>query len=247
MNGLLLQVTLYGAICGIAIFAGTIISSRWWTPSPRSRSYIQHLAGGLVFAAVGVEVLPDLMHRALPAAAAIGFILGVALVTGIELLAEKLGKKNGQNNGEGPWSLLGAIVVDIFIDGLLIGVASVAGGEGGSQALLVTIALATEMLSLGLSLGSTLVNKNGFSKKRALLTGGILGLAPFVGALSGFGFGSHLDGFWTEGILAFAAAALLYLAVEELLKDAHEVKDTKIGDLLFFGAFFAIMIIDMLS
>jgi zinc transporter, ZIP family len=244
---LLVQVLLYGALCGISLLVGTVVSSRWWTPSAKSRSYIQHAAAGLVFAAVGVEVLPDMLERALPAAAAIGFALGVALVLGIEVVAEKLAEKNRESGKESQVGLIAVITTDIFIDGLLIGVAAVAGGEGGSQALLVTLALAAEMLSLGLSLGCTLVADGGFSKNRASVTGALLGIAPFAGAVLGFVAGTRMNAMWTEGILAFAAAALLYLAVEELLKDAHETKDTPVGNLLFFGSFLAILLIDMVS
>ena len=243
MAGSLLQVLLYGALCGISLLVGSVVSSRWWTPSAKARSYIQHFAGGLVFAAVGVEVLPDLLHRALPLAAALGFSLGVALVMGTQAVSERLSKKDGER----PWSLVAVIVTDIFTDGLLIGVAAVAGKEGGSQALLVTLALAAEMLSLGLSMGCTLVKEHGFSLRAVALTGGLMGLAPFVGSGLGFAIGGTVGATWVEGILAFAAAALLYLAVEELLKDAHETKDTPVGNLLFFGAFLAIMLIDMVS
>jgi ZIP family zinc transporter len=237
------QVMLYGALCGIALLAGSVVSSRWWIPSQQVKCYIQHIAGGLVFAAVAVEVLPDMLERALPGAAALGFILGVALVMGIQVVSEKLSEKRG---GESPWSLIGVITVDVIIDGVLIGVASVAGGEGGSQALLVTIALAAEMLSLGLSMGCTL-RERGFSRAKVLVTSVLMGLAPFAGAIGGYLVGGRVSAAWTEGILALAAAALLYLAVEELLKEAHEVKETPLATILFFGAFFAIMMVDMLS
>jgi ZIP family zinc transporter len=241
--GLMLQVTLYGALCGIALLMGSVVSSRWWTPSEQIKCYIQHIAGGLVFAAVGVEVLPDMLERGIPGAAAIGFVLGVALVVGIQVVSEKLSERRG---GDSPWSLIGVITVDIFVDGVLIGVASVAGGEGGSQALLVTIALAAEMLSLGLSMGCTL-RESGFSHAKVLVTSTLMGLATLCGAIGGYLVGGYVDAAWTEGILAFAAAALLYLAVEELLKEAHEVKETPLATILFFGAFFSIMMIDMVS
>lgn len=33
------------------------------TPGPKLRSGIQHFAAGLVFAAVAVEILPDVLHK----------------------------------------------------------------------------------------------------------------------------------------------------------------------------------------
>ncbi|MDO8963261.1 MAG: transporter [Coriobacteriia bacterium] len=241
--GSMTQVVLYGTLCSIGLFAGSVVSSRWWTPSAQMKSYIQHVAAGLVFAAVGVEILPDMLERAIPGAAAIGFIIGVALVMGIEFVAEKIGEKQG---GESPWSMIGVISTDLFIDGILIGVATVAGGEGGSQALLVTIALVAEVFSLGLSTGCALT-EFGFSKNKVMVTGALMALAPLGGAIGGYLVGGFVSPAVTEGILALAAAALLYLAVEELLKEAHEVKETPLATLLFFGAFFAIMMADMWS
>jgi len=239
------QVLGYGVLCGVALIIGTVIST-YWTPSPKFRSYIQHVAAGLVFAAVGVEILPDMLERAIPLAAALGFAAGVGFVLGIEAVAEKFTERNKEKGKESNVSLIGVLTTDIFIDGVLIGVAASAGGEGGSQALLVTIALATELLALGLSMGCTL-SQSGGSRTRVITTGGVMGIAPVVGALLGAVLGASLSGFWVEGILAFAAAALMYLATEELLKEAHEVKETPVATLLFFGSFLAILLIDMVS
>ena len=44
---------------------------------------------------MSVEVLPDMLERALPVAAAIGFALGVALVMGIQIISKELSEKQG--------------------------------------------------------------------------------------------------------------------------------------------------------
>lgn len=41
----------------------------------------------------------------------------------------------------------------------------------------------------------------------------------------------------------FAAAALLYLAAEELLKEAHQVEEALLSTALFLAAFLALLVI----
>lgn len=48
-----------------------------------------------------------------------------------------------------------------------------------------------------------------------------------------------------EAILSFGLAALLYLVTEELLREAHEEGETRIGTALFFAGFLAFLIVGM--
>lgn len=44
------------------------------------------------------------------------------------------------------------------------------------------------------------------------------------------------SGVWLEAMLAFAAAARLYLVTEELLIEAHEIPETPLATAIFFAA-----------
>src|SRR5581483_12124560 len=82
-----LHTLLYAAVPVAAMaIGGTVAVFR--TPSAKTRSLIQHFAAGLVFAAVAVEVLPDLMHYHAPAWAAAGLTLGAATMLFIRWLTE---------------------------------------------------------------------------------------------------------------------------------------------------------------
>ena len=48
-------------------------------------------------------------------------------------------------------------------------------------------------------------------------------------------------------MLAFGAAALLYLVTEELLVEAHEVPDTPLLTAMFFVGFLALFILEGLA
>jgi ZIP family zinc transporter len=49
------------------------------------------------------------------------------------------------------------------------------------------------------------------------------------------------------GILAFGAAALMYLVTEELLVKAQKVPQTPVSTTLFFVGFLSIFLLDMLG
>ena len=209
------------------------------SPTPRQGSSIQHFAAGVVFAAVALEVLPDVVHNRAPVAAVIGFSLGVALMLLIRSLTAR--GESGRRNKAG--GLVSTVAVDVFIDGLLLGIGF---SLGAAQGALLAVALAAELLSLGLSTTTTLVS-SGASKRRAFtLSSLIFGLFA-VGSLGGYTLLSGLSGAALEVLLSFAAAALLYLVTEELLTEAHEVPETPLTTAMFFVGFLFIMVIDMLA
>jgi ZIP family zinc transporter len=232
----------YGALCTGSLAAGGTFAA-FYPLSDQARSYIQHVAAGLVFAAAGVEVLPDVMHRHQPLAAAIGFAAGVALMLAIRMISDRFENTKRSN---GSWTLVGVIVIDIFVDGLLIGVSSATARGQGQQAFLVSIALSVELLSLGLSMAASFAQA-GASRGRIILTTGCVAVTPLLGTVAGYFLGGTLTGGWIEGVLALAVAALLYLAAEELLTEAHEVPETLVSTALFFAAFLALMLVDMVT
>lgn len=122
------------------------------------------------------------------------------------------------------WSFIGVLVADLLIDGLLIGVAATAGN--GRTGLLVAVAVSVELLALGLSMAVTLGNA---SRLRVIGTTAAVSFAPLAGALSGYLLGAMLGSGSLEATLAFAVAVFLFMAAEELLKEAHETRETPVG------------------
>jgi ZIP family zinc transporter len=242
--GPLIESVAYAGVTAICLVVGAVIASAS-VPSMNMRSLIQHVAAGFVFAAASVEVLPDVLDRNLPIAAAIGFALGVSMMLLIEWVATKLEKRGG-SEGALSWSFVAVVVVDLFVDGILIGVSATAAEGEAQQALLIALALAVELLALGLSMGTTF-SESGMSRGRTILITCGVAVAPILGAVAGFILGGVLVGAWVEAVLAFAVAVLLYLAAEELLKEAHEVPETLLSTSLFFAGFLAVLIVDMLA
>lgn len=238
---ILVHVLPYTLLCVVAFGASGTVAA-FWPPQRLMRSYLQHFAAGVVFAAAAVEVLPDVMHRDSPIAASIGFAVGVAVMLGIRALTESRNGDHAKPPGGG-WSLLVVIGVDVLIDGLLLGAGFAAGQRLG---VLLALALSAEFLSLGPATAARLA-ANGVSLRNTILVTCAVGTLVLLGGVAGSLFLASASNVTMEIILAFGTAALLYLVTEELLVEAHEAAETPFATALFFVGFLAILIIGMVG
>lgn len=227
----ILKVLLYTLIpVAIAVSGSSIAAFR--PPGAKLKSFVQHFAAGVVFAAAAVELLPDEIHAQSPVGLIIGSTLGIVVMLTIKWLSEK---------ARGSISLIATVGVDVLIDGLVLGLGFAVGVK---QGLLLTFALSMELLFLGLSVSATLSQDKMSPKKIITTTTGLALLLPLGATL-----GTLLGGL-SETILAvlfaFGLVALLYLVTEELLVEAHEVKDNPLITAIFFVGFFLLILVDEL-
>lgn len=218
------SVLAYTLIPCLGILAGSafaVLSS----PAARLISAFQHFAAGVVFAAVAVELLPQLHTLDSPISMVIGFALGLAAMLASKTLFENAG-------------IIVPMTVDLFIDGLLIAVGFAAGAKGGT---ILLIGLTLETLSLGLSTAPALVRR-GMARFRAVSVMGVTGLVILFGAAAGHVV-VGVSGDFLAGILGFGVASLLYLVTEELLAEAHKAPDTPIVTATFFAGFLVPIVI----
>lgn len=227
-------ILMYVSIPVVVTIIGGIIAA-YRSPGERTRITVQHFAAGVVFAAVALELLPELVKNLQLLSLIIGFSAGVALMLAVRKLSEKLEGKGGTSG------LVIASSVDVFIDGLLIGVSFEVGLEAG---ILITIALSIELLFLALSVASSLT-RAGKSKTRIIVITILLSVLVFIGATIGGTLLQGIHGSALEGIIAFAVAALLYLVTEELLVEAHKgEEDSSFSTTMFFVGFLIILILE---
>ena len=208
----------------------------WRRPGPQLTSGIQHFAAGVVFAALAGEVLPDLRREGHLGAVLLGFTAGVGLLLALGAYADRQEAATGerfQTDGALPIGLLSAVAIDLLIDGLLVGLGATLGSK---QGLIITIALTIEILFLAVSVSIGLLDSQ-VPRGRAGLVSGSLGLFCAVGAVVGAAVLGSASTTVLAGVLAFGAAALLYLVVEELLVEAHEAKETPVLAAMFFVGF----------
>ncbi|UUO07495.1 hypothetical protein M4951_04110 [Blastopirellula sp. J2-11] len=234
-------VALFALIPLLAAISGAVIAA-YRPPNSTVRSYIQHLAAGVVFSVVAVELLPQIVAKHEPFEVALGFSLGVAVMLGIRHLAKRFGEDK-PSDAKGTTGLLAAVGVDIALDGLLIGITFSAGETAGR---LLTCALAIELLSLGLAVAAAL-GKAGASRRRIITTTTLLFSLVVVGAAVGALSLQNASQEFLELVLSFGLAALLYLVTEELLIEAHEEPETPLATAMFFGGFLLFLILGMLE
>lgn len=229
----------YTLIPVTATIIGGIIAA-YRSPGERTRITVQHFAAGVVFSAVATELLPDLVTNFNVPSLIIGFSLGVGLMLFVRWLMRKIepGEKDSDQKGSG--GLIVAAGVDVFIDGLLVGVSFDVGIKEG---VIITIALTIELLFLALSVASSLA-KGGTSKLKIIGITTILALLVLIGAVLGWSLLEGLSRGYLDAIIAFAVAALLYLVTEELLVEAHVGRDTAFSTAMFFVGFLVVMILE---
>lgn len=213
------------------IASGAIAAFR--PPGAKLRSFVQHFAAGVVFAAAASELLPDIVHKKSPLAVMIGGTLGVVVLLSVKSLTKK---------AQGSVSLIATVGLDVLIDGLILGLGFAAGAKAG---ILLTIALTLELLFLGLSVSATLSQASSDRKRIVILTAGLALLLP-VGATLGTALGG-LSGSILAALLAFGLVALLYLVTEELLVEAHKLPDTPLTAATFFVGFLLLILIEEIT
>jgi ZIP family zinc transporter len=233
------QALSYTALAVVAALVGGVIAV-YFPPGPQMESNIQHFAAGVVTAAVAAELLPGIHDRA-PEIVVVGFAVGVVTMLGIHQLSKRIEKRNVGGQFAGAAGLLITVGIDMVIDGVLIGVTFLDNPDTG---VIIAVALAIEVLFLGVAGVVALPDGMGLVKKMAVPTafGLLLATGVTVGVLT-------LDGVTGAPIaliLAFGSAALLYLVTEELLVKASKVPETPVSTTLFFVGFLAIFLLDML-
>ena len=248
----------FSLLPAVVMIAGAALAV-WRTPGPQLRSAILHFAAGVIFSVVAVELLPDIVQHHAPHEVALGFGLGVATMLGLRYFTQRLEKQekavkdaepttasSGLTTAATvalPWGLLVAIGIDIFIDGLLLGIGFAAGAKEGT---LLAIALTIELLSLGLATAVEL-RLDGHGKGRTVAIVAGTSLMLLVGAGIGTTVLRGATGNMLEIVLSFGLAALLFLVTEELLTEAHEEPETPLMTLAFFVGFLLFLLLGMIA
>ncbi|WP_265443214.1 ZIP family metal transporter [Flexivirga meconopsidis] len=223
---------------GAAALGAVIAAVR--RPSGVVMSAVQHFAAGVVLAAVVGEILPDLDAEAQWSWAVAGFTLGVAVVLALAAWGRRLDARGKDTEGFDtparaaqsalPIGLMVTVAIDLLIDGALVGLAATL---SSTQAMILVGALTLEVLFLALSVQGELVQA-GMTRWRAAGASGGLGLLTAVGALTAAIALGDAGPKPIAATLGFGAAALVYLAVEELLVEAHEESETTVLTATFF-------------
>ena len=185
--------------------------------------------------------------------AAVGFLVGIGFLLVLDLIIPHLHPNAVEP--EGPSSglskstmLMLAVTLHNFPEGMAVGVAFV-GTLSGDPLLPISVAM---VLSLGIAIQnipegaiiSTPLATQGYSKKRAFGYGVLSGVVEPIGALLTI----LLTGFFVPilpYVLSFAAGAMIYVVVEELIPDIAVGDHSNLGTIGTGVGFALMMILDV--
>jgi ZIP family zinc transporter len=186
--------------------------------------------------------------------AAGGFVLGVLFLLGLDRLIPHLHLST--NTQEGVSSsmkrttlLVSAVTLHNVPEGMAVGLsfalATQHSGEAGLYASAIALALGVGIQNFPEGAAISLpLRQEGMKTGRAFLLGCLSGVTePVCGLLMVF-----IAGFIAPvmpWLLAFAAGAMLYVVVEELIPEAHLGEHSNLGTLAVMAGFVVMMILDV--
>ena len=223
----------------LTLMGGGALGSRFH-PDHRLRGMIAHLVGGLVLGTAAADLMPAASRSGHPLALALGFCLGFSLLLVINAVLQEPELPSDGERARPLAILLLPFLVDSLIDGLVVGISS----EATSNGWIIPIAVALEMGLAALGVGTLL--GRGAGRWRSSLAGVVMGLAYLCGLGVSQWLGDWLRGSALTGLLAFGTAALIYLVVEEVMKEAHAdgEDDSGVVNLAFFIGLLVVWLLD---
>lgn len=215
-------------------------------------------AGVMVAASVWSLLIPAMeqsagMGRLSFVPAVVGFWIGILFLLGLDHIVPHLHAKSGQT--EGPKSQLRrttmmvlAVTLHNIPEGMAVGVVY-AGYLSGSAQITAAGALA---LSLGIAIQnfpegaiiSMPLRAEGMKKGKAFCGGVLSGVVEPIGAMLTI-LAAQLVVPALPYLLSFAAGAMLYVVVEELIPEMSQGSHSNIGTLFFAVGFSIMMMLDV--
>ena len=227
--------------------------------SPRlQKSLLGFASGVMVAASVWSLLIPAMEMEEAKGAwsvfpAAVGFLLGMGFLLLIDELTPHL--HIGTDKPEGPRSHLSrtamlalAVTIHNLPEGMAVGVVF-AGAENGAAGLSLASALA---VSIGIAIQnvpegaiiSMPMRAAGNSKWRSFVIGSLSGAVEPIGGLAVVLLASLMTPVLPY-MLAFAAGAMFYVVVEELIPEASEGEHSNLSTVGFAFGFVLMMVLDV--
>lgn len=218
----LLPVLLLALFPAAGNFLGGIAAELLRTTRQRL-SIALHLAAGILFGVISIELAPRVFEGAPAWLAGAGFLAGGLFYILLESIIHKLtGEAHGEDSSgssmSGAWVIYAAVAVDLFSDGLLIGTGS---SISLSLALVLALGQVTADIPEGFATVSNFKDKGVPRARRLLLSASFL-IPVLAGALLSYLFLREQSEAVQLTALSFTAGLLLVAAAEEIIGEAHE-------------------------
>ena len=185
--------------------------------------------------------------------AVVGFMVGMLFMLLLDMVTPHLHLDS--EKPEGPRSKLGrssmlvlAVTLHNIPEGMAVGVVAAGAltGEVGMSlagAFALAVGLAIQNIPEG-AIISLPLRSAGNSRRRAFAYGTLSGIVEPIAAILTIVFIEHLIGIFPY-MLAFAAGAMIYVVVEELIPESHEGSHSNIPTIAFAVGFALMMVLDV--
>ena len=236
-----LQVLLLALLPALGNVAGGLLSELF-PVSYRTLSLALHAATGVLFAVIGVELMPQALQAEPAWVVILAFVLGgvvfLLLDKTIDLINSRFSGKHkvdqeGDDHHSGGWSIFFATALDLFSDGLMIGTsATISAGLG----LLLALGQVTADVPEGFATVAALKSQ-GFSRPKRLLASLAFLFPVLLGATIGYFLVLGQPEVLKYALLSLTAGILLTTVVEEIIPEAHKEEDARLATLMLVGGF----------
>ena len=237
--------------------AGTVFFFKKDIPQRLQRAFLGFAAGVMIAASVWSLLIPA-MEMAEEAgqpgwlAAGGGFVLGALFLLALDRILPHL--HPGSAHPEGLKSsfarttmLVLAVTLHNIPEGLAVGLAFGLAGESSAMSLSGALALSVGMALQNFPEGAAIslpLKKEGLSNNRSFLLGALSGVVEPIAGVTGVLIAGSITGLM-PWFLAFAAGAMIYVVVEELIPEAHLGEHSHTGTLSVMFGFLVMMILDV--
>ena len=227
--------------------------------SPKLNTILLGFAGGVMIAAsIWSLILPAIEDSSswgkwsfTPAA--VGLIIGAAFMVLIDKVVPHFHKGTGEEEGlhsglSKPTKMFLAMTIHNVPEGLAVGFAFGGAALIGSQeaflgALGLAIGIAVQNFPEGAAVSLPMASQLG-SKHKAFLYGAFSGIVEPVAAVVGYFLATAIAGAM-PWLLSFAAGAMLFVVVEDLIPDAHLEEHPHLGTYGIMAGFIVMMVLDV--
>lgn len=185
--------------------------------------------------------------------AVIGFILGGVFLVVLDKVVPHIHHSTDEEEGiknhlSKPMKLFLAVTIHNIPEGLAVGFAFGAANMINTEAAILsalglTIGIAVQNFPEGAALSLPMKSETG-SKNKAFLFGALSGIVEPIAAIIGFFLASYITPL-QPWLLSFAAGAMIFVVVEDLIPEAKLEENPHLATWSFMAGFIVMMILDI--
>lgn len=256
MNGLVIGLLI--PFLGIVLGSAFVFFMKKDMPVLLQKTLLGFASGVMVAASVWSLLIPSIemssdAGKGAVIPAVIGFLLGMAFLLLIDYITPHL--HIGDDHPEGPRSKLSrtamlslAVTIHNLPEGMAVGVVLAGAlqsnlGISAAGALAMSIGIAIQNIPEG-AIISMPMRAEGNSRMRSFILGSLSGIVEPLGGLLVVLLASFMTPILPY-MLAFAAGAMMYVVIEELIPETSEGEHSNLGTIGFAIGFALMMVLDV--